>query len=152
MIEKTLAADERIVIAFPLYWVAYLDKAILGFFFVVTAVASFSVKDGAPLGWVCLFVLLIIGVKALRMAMIEQVCTNKRVIWKSGIIAVSTGELKLEQIESVSFTQDIMGRIFGYGKIVFTGTGSSKLGLVYIKNVVETKRKIEETISSLTGK
>lgn len=151
MIEKTLATDEQISGKYPLHWCAYLGKAIMAFVFVLAAIGLFA-NDVPVAGYGCLFGLLIIGLQVLRLAMIEQVCTNKRVLWKAGIIAVTTCEIKLEQIESVQFNQSIIGRMLGFGNIVFTGTGSKRVAFEWVRNVIDTKRRIDEEISHLTGK
>lgn len=76
----------------------------------------------------------------------EMVCTNKRIILKTGIIKVQTQEILLKQIETVSIEQDGWGRFFGYGRLQFTGTGNSSMTLDYVRNIQSVKRQIDEIL------
>ncbi len=78
----------------------------------------------------------------------EMVCTNKQIISKIGIFNVQTREILLRQIETVSVEQDFWGRVFGYGKLQFTGTGNSSMTLTWVRNVQNVKRKIDEMLSN----
>ena len=56
----------------------------------------------------------------------EFAVTNKRVIWKQGIIRRSTGEMTLGKIENVQVDQGIAGRIFNCGTVALVGTGGTR--------------------------
>lgn len=56
----------------------------------------------------------------------EIIVTNKRISWKKGIIARVAQDINLCHIESVIFTQKIVGRIFNYGHVYIFGDGSTK--------------------------
>ena len=56
----------------------------------------------------------------------EFAVTNKRVIWKEGIIRRTTGEMTLGKIENVQVDQGIMGRILNYGTVALVGTGGTR--------------------------
>ena len=56
----------------------------------------------------------------------EFAVTNKRVIWKEGIIRRTTGEMNLGKIENVQVDQSIAGRIFNYGIVALVGTGGTR--------------------------
>jgi uncharacterized membrane protein YdbT with pleckstrin-like domain len=79
----------------------------------------------------------------LKLRSIEQGVTNKRVIFKQGMISRKTEEMKITSIETVEIIQGIMGRIFGYGDIKVTGRGISDLLFKKINNPMDVKRKIE---------
>ncbi len=83
----------------------------------------------------------------LKRNMIEMVCTNKRVVRRTGIVNVTTEELNRERIESVEMRQSIMGRIFNYGDILFSGTGTSKLVFKFINQPRLMKRIIDAVIT-----
>ena len=51
--------------------------------------------------------------------------TNRRLIYKRGIIWRVSREVNLAQIESVDVGQSILGRLLGYGEIAVRGTGGS---------------------------
>ena len=56
----------------------------------------------------------------------EFAVTNKRVIWKQGIVRRRTGEMTLGKIENVQVEQGIAGRIFNYGTVALVGTGGTR--------------------------
>lgn len=55
----------------------------------------------------------------LSLHLTEMVCTNRRVVYKTGIISIKTEEIKVERIESIQVKQTFWGRVFGYGNILF---------------------------------
>jgi uncharacterized membrane protein YdbT with pleckstrin-like domain len=73
------------------------------------------------------------------------VVTNRRVIIKTGVISRRTVELVLAKCEGIQVTQDILGRIFGYGSIVVT-TGGSTNCYYYVAKPFRFKRVINMQI------
>ena len=55
----------------------------------------------------------------------EIAVTNRRVIYKTGLVSRRTVEMNMDKVESVDVTQDIFGRIFDYGTVLIRGTGAS---------------------------
>jgi uncharacterized membrane protein YdbT with pleckstrin-like domain len=62
---------------------------------------------------------------AIRRATTELAVTDRRVIYKSGLLARHTLEMNRSKVESVDVDQSILGRMFGFGTIVVRGTGGS---------------------------
>jgi hypothetical protein len=54
----------------------------------------------------------------------EIFITNKRISRKKGIISRVSLDIKLSMIETVIFSQRIIGRIFNYGHVYFNGVGA----------------------------
>lgn len=73
----------------------------------------------------------------------EQGVTSKRIIRKHGIIARTTDELRLSAIESVYFSQGILGRIFGFGTVTITGRGQGAVVLSWMVDPMNVKLDIE---------
>ncbi|HEY6482062.1 MAG TPA: PH domain-containing protein [Steroidobacteraceae bacterium] len=55
----------------------------------------------------------------------EVVVTDRRLIAKFGLVSIHSIEIRLSKIESVRVTQGLIGKLFRYGDIVVTGTGST---------------------------
>ncbi|MDR3119329.1 MAG: PH domain-containing protein [Mediterranea sp.] len=72
--------------------------------------------------------------------------TNRRVIIKTGVISRRTVELVLAKCEGIQVTQDVLGRIFGYGSIVVT-TGGATNCYYYVANPFRFKKAINMEIS-----
>lgn len=73
--------------------------------------------------------------------------TNKRVILKTGVVSRRAVDLVLAKCEGIQVTQDILGRIFGYGSIVVT-TGGATNCYYYVANPLRFKQAINEQISA----
>jgi uncharacterized membrane protein YdbT with pleckstrin-like domain len=52
----------------------------------------------------------------------EIAVTNRRVIFKKGLVKLHTNEMNLE-VESVQVDQSILGRMFDFGTVKILGTG-----------------------------
>jgi uncharacterized membrane protein YdbT with pleckstrin-like domain len=76
----------------------------------------------------------------------EYGVTNKKVMFKTGWIRRKTDELYTKKIEGVDVVQGIQGRIFGYGDLVFSGTGSQTVVFKMVPNPLEVKKLVQETI------
>jgi uncharacterized membrane protein YdbT with pleckstrin-like domain len=55
----------------------------------------------------------------------EIAVTDRRVIYKSGLIRRHTTEINMDKVESVDVDQSILGRMFGYGTVTIRGTGEA---------------------------
>ena len=61
----------------------------------------------------------------IRRASTELAVTDRRVIYKSGILARHTLEMNRSKVESVDVDQSLLGRLIGFGTITVRGTGGS---------------------------
>ena len=126
-IKQSLSTGEKVEAYFKLHWISKVSMIIwliLGFFTlgITTILAVYEF---------------------LRLNCIEQGFTNKRVIFKTGIISRKTEEMKIKSIETVEIYQGIIGRIFGFGTIKITGRGVSELILKSIDDPISVKKQIE---------
>jgi len=55
----------------------------------------------------------------------ELAVTDRRVIYKSGLLARHTLEMNRSKVESVDVDQSLLGRLLGFGTITVRGTGGS---------------------------
>jgi uncharacterized membrane protein YdbT with pleckstrin-like domain len=121
-IADSLSEGEKIVAVFRQHWVTRL--------------------------WLVLWILLLITLPIalyewLRLRSMEHGVTNKRVIFKQGIVSRHTEEMKLGSIETVEIDQGVWGRILGFGDIRVTGKGISDVIFRRIDDPMEVKRRIE---------
>ena len=145
-VEQTLSEDEEIREKFEVHPIYYeLPKWIFIVLFVVVAIVLTTIIDDGHL-----IAGPILSVPALPFLWcyfwfksIEMVVTNKRVVFKRGIIAVNTKELKNAKVESIEIRQGIIGRFCNCGDIRFSGTGTTKFSFRGVYKPWEAKRRIE---------
>ena len=78
-----------------------------------------------PLPVLVVIGLTIIAWVAVQVWTTEMAVTNKRIIYKTGLISRNTTELMIGKVESVQVNQGIIGRMFGFGRVDVSGTGSN---------------------------
>ncbi|MDD3144764.1 MAG: PH domain-containing protein [Candidatus Gracilibacteria bacterium] len=76
----------------------------------------------------------------------EIAVTNKRVLYKTGIIARNIFELQLDKTESATLDQTIFQRIIGAGTLVVNGTGGHNKPIQYLANPSEMRTIIYSEI------
>lgn len=152
-VRRTLSSDEYVVkvaILHPfayfkvLVWLA-LGGGVLYFKYITdlpNGVNPLFPYQGA-FGW---FMVFMAFMSYMKLRMCEMVVTNKRVICKTGIIAVNTEELKNSRIESVEIKQTLWQRLWRYADIYFTGTGVSFVLFTNIKDARDVKSTLEDNI------
>jgi uncharacterized membrane protein YdbT with pleckstrin-like domain len=64
----------------------------------------------------------------------EVAVTDRRVIYKTGLIQRHTIEINIDKIESADVDQSILGRILGFGSITIRGTGE---GVEPLRNIAQ---------------
>jgi uncharacterized membrane protein YdbT with pleckstrin-like domain len=82
----------------------------------------------------------------------ELAITNKRVIAKFGFISRRTVELSLNRIEGIQVIQGISGRIFNYGSLVVSGTGSLKEPIPGISNPLAFRQAFSSSHDAATAR
>ncbi len=155
---STLTLGEEIELVGRLHYFALIIPSCLtclSFFatFMALSYSSVVVHHGQSMYyfavWLPVIALFIFTIAAwLKRNLIEMVCTNKRVVKRTGIINVTTEELHRERIESVEIRQSILGRIFNYGDILFSGTGTSKV----VFNFINQPRLMKQIIDSVINR
>jgi len=155
-VEGTMTKDETIRVRAQYHWVAWLwyyfifstlgVSALVVFFFALRAyfeqellIMGVFIACGIGFGIYPLIVYL-------ELIMTEMVCTNKRIVCKTGIMSVRTEEIKTEKLESIQIEQTLAGRLLGYGNICFSGTGTAKVIFSKVNNPWKVKAEIEQAI------
>lgn len=74
----------------------------------------------------------------------EIAITNSRLIYKRGLVARYVGEMSIDRIEGVNVLQGMMGRIFGYGRIMVRGMGVGEVILPPLADPIAFRKAIEK--------
>ena len=146
-VKGTLSQGEEIKETVKLHWFNYLRSFFLGLIMLFVVVVYFIVPAKEL---VILFLFLLFGFlyDILTLCTMEMVVTNKRVVYRKGIISIKTEELRTDKIESIEVMQSILGRIFRFGNICFSGLGISKVEFKGIDNPWAVKSKVETIIGN----
>lgn len=94
------------------------------------------------LGVIVVGVFIFVGM-AIHMMTTDFAVTDRRVILKRGWLNRRTQELAVESVEGVSLNQSLWARMFGYGRVVVTGTGEAAIVFPPMAHPVEFRRAIE---------
>jgi uncharacterized membrane protein YdbT with pleckstrin-like domain len=76
---------------------------------------------------------------------IEIAVTNRRVIYKKGLVRRQTNEMNMDKVESVKIDQSVLGRILDYGNVTILGTGEGMETLHTIASPMELRNSITAT-------
>jgi uncharacterized membrane protein YdbT with pleckstrin-like domain len=88
--------------------------------------------------------LIFLAIAYVRYQSVELAVTNKRVIVKHGFISRQTVEMNLSKVESIQVEQGMLGRMFNFGTLVVSGTGSSHAPLAGIAGPMEFRKAFIE--------
>ena len=135
-VEDVLQPGEVLVHKSKLHWFIYLPVLpFLAIFVLGLALYSGMQSAGADQGASALPLILVafgaLGTIVtwlrawIRRTTTELAVTDRRVIFKRGLIRRHTVEMNMDKVESVDVDQSILGRIFNYGDVTVRGTGAS---------------------------
>ena len=75
----------------------------------------------------------------------EIAVTDRRVIYKKGLVRRQTNEMNMDKVESVQINQSILGRMLDYGDVTILGTGEGFETLRTISSPIELRNSITGT-------
>ncbi len=128
---RVLQPDERVLVIGRLHWTIYLRAILVLILAAAILAGSFSLQDANQQAVVQVVaaavavVGLVIGLGvAIRRHATEIVVTDRRVIFKRGVLSRHTVEMNVSKIETVDVEQGLLARMFDYGTVIIRGTGS----------------------------
>ena len=148
-VEQVLQPDERLVYATTLHWLVYARAVVLLLLAIVVWIvsggfASRTATMGLEIAAAILAAVSIISAVAalIRRATTELAVTDRRVIYKCGILQRHTMEMNRSKVETVGVDQSIIGRLLGYGTVIVRGTGGSFEPISFIGEPVTFRNHI----------
>jgi uncharacterized membrane protein YdbT with pleckstrin-like domain len=132
-VRRVLQPGETIVYSTKLHWIIYWRAILLLIVCIILAGAAWYMADNKNLSLalgIAAVIFALLGLSSVLCIFIrrwttELAVTDRRVIYKEGLIARRTLEMNRSRVESVDVYQTILGRILGYGTITLRGTGGS---------------------------
>ncbi len=136
-VQEVLQPGETIRFRTNIHWFVYLHA--IGAFLLSLAFLAWYQYAGRS-SWTLLAATAVCGIAAIVMFVpawlkrfgTEIAVTNRRIIYKTGLVQRHTIEINMEKVESVDVDQSIAGRLFGYGTITVRGTGE---GIEPLRNI-----------------
>jgi uncharacterized membrane protein YdbT with pleckstrin-like domain len=157
-VDANLITGENVTYRGGLHWIVLVAPAsiavIVVLFGVAMLVAGGSAKEAGlrelaySAGALAIFIAAIyLLVAILHWRAAEFAVTNKRVIFKVGVLKRRTQEMFLEKIESVNVDEGLLGRALDYGTVAIRGTGGTLEPFRNISHALEFRRQVQEQIS-----
>jgi len=129
---RALQPGETVIYTTHLHWLIFLSAILLSLVGMATLIGSAVISSNdissASRAVAAIFALmaLVFWLRgAIRRATTELAVTDRRVIYKSGLLSRHTLEMNRSKVESIDVEQTITGRVLGFGTIIMRGTGGS---------------------------
>lgn len=127
-ITRHLLPGEQVTYRTQLHWKLYVGPALL-VLLVLLPLAILALSSSTS-QWLAIpplvAALVILLIPLIQRKSSEFAVTNKRVIFKLGVLTTRSVELLLPKVEGIAVTQSMAGRIFGFGAIVVSGSGGTQ--------------------------
>ena len=130
-VNRVLQPGETVIAATRLHWLIFLPAIIL-LLIALALIATSGLTSGDPAlalevaaGIFALFAVASWVRNAIRRTTTELAVTDRRVIYKSGLLSRHTLEMNRSKVESIDVDQSVLGQLFGFGTIIVRGTGGS---------------------------
>jgi len=146
-VQSVLQPGEQVRHTAKLHWTVYWP----GLLFLLGAVAAFVLAHMATRGgtfWI--YLAGVLGIVAFGFLLREWLVqwsteiavTDRRIIYKEGLVRRSTVEMHMDKVESVDVEQTIMGRLLDYGTVTVKGVGTGFEPLRMIAAPLELRNHI----------
>ena len=126
-VERVLQPGEQVRHVSSIHWIVYWPGVVVA----LLAVAAYWFGETRllPKAWLytayaLALVAVVLLVKEWYQSWITEIAvTNRRVIYKKGMIRLQTNEMNMDKVESVQVDQSVLGRMFDFGTVKILGTG-----------------------------
>ncbi|HEV2695004.1 MAG TPA: PH domain-containing protein [Verrucomicrobiae bacterium] len=125
--------------------------------FLFHAIGSVFNQSNQPTSWLpqlMFFVILAIPVAFLFLqawliySKADITLTNRRLVFNNGLFyARMSGELPLENIETIFIFESVLGRIFGWGSVTVTSIGGGRFPLRHISSPREFHAVLQQAVA-----
>ena len=148
-VQRVLQPGEQVRQTSSIHWVGYWPGVAMGLLAVVAW--WFSETRLLPGIWrytayaLTLVAVVLFVQQWLRWWVTEIAVTDRRVIYKKGLIRRRTNEMNMDKVESVQIDQSILGRMLDYGNVTILGTGEGFETRRTIASPIELRNSITAT-------
>ncbi|MGA7489726.1 MAG: PH domain-containing protein [Xanthobacteraceae bacterium] len=147
-VQRVLQPGEQVRHISSIHWIVYWPGVAVA----LLAVLAYWLSETRLLTgfWYTAYALALVAVVLLiqqwfQWWVTEIAVTNRRVIYKKGLIRRQTNEMNMDKVESVRIDQSILGRMLDYGNVTILGTGEGLETLRTIASPIELRNSITGT-------
>jgi len=146
-LDRVLQPDETVRYRSKVHWLIYWPAVL----FLLVVIAGFVGSYKYPNSQIVMAAVMLVGAVGFFIFWVrgfikrwttEIAVTDRRVIFKEGLVARRTIEMNMDKIESVDVDQSVWGRLFDYGSVVIRGTGSSMEPLKQITSPIQFRNHV----------
>jgi uncharacterized membrane protein YdbT with pleckstrin-like domain len=147
---KVLQPVEQVVNLGRLHWIMYLP-AIIVVCIGLAVLAVPSTPDNRVIIYSISGVLVLIAALSAFRSWFKQftteiAVTDRRIIYKTGLVSRHTAEMNMHRVETVAVEQGIIGRMLNYGTVHIRGTGAGIENLTKIAHPLALRSAITAPI------
>jgi uncharacterized membrane protein YdbT with pleckstrin-like domain len=145
-VQRVLQPGEKVRHISSIHWIMYWPGVAVA----LLAVVAYWISDTRHLPGFWRYTAYVLAIVA-AVLLIQQwfqgwvteiAVTNRRVIYKKGLIQRETNEMNMDKVESVLIDQSIFGRMLDYGNVTILGTGEGFETLRTIARPIELRNSI----------
>jgi uncharacterized membrane protein YdbT with pleckstrin-like domain len=148
-VQRVLQPDEQVRHISSIHWIVYWPGVTVA----LLAVAAYWLSETRLLtgfwqytAYALVLVAVVLVIQQwLQWWVTEIAVTNRRVIYKTGLLRRQTNEMNMDKVESVQIDQSILGRMLDYGDVKILGTGEGFETLRTIARPIELRNSITGT-------
>ncbi len=145
-IQRVLQPGEQVRHISSIHWIVYLQ----GIAVALLAVVAYWLSETMLLTGIWRYTAYALALVAVALLIqqwlqwwvTEIAVTNRRVIYKKGLIRRQTNEMNMDKVESVQIEQSMLGRMLDYGNVTILGTGEGFETLRTIASPIELRNSI----------
>ena len=145
-VQRVLQSGEQVRHISSIHWIVYWPGVAVGLLAMVAYVLSETQRLTGFWKYTAYALALVAVVlliqQRLQWWVTEIAVTNRRVIYKKGLIRRHTNEMNMDKVESVKIDQSILGRMLDYGNVTILGTGEGFETLRTIASPIELRNSI----------
>ncbi len=129
-ISSILEPGEQVRYHTTVSWTIYVPAILFAILAGASLILGVTSPEWVNLGWIAAAVFALIALVAyvrawFRRWTTEIAVTDRRIIFKRGLIRRHTVEMNMQKVESVDVDQTLIGRLFNYGNVTVRGVGST---------------------------
>jgi uncharacterized membrane protein YdbT with pleckstrin-like domain len=143
-VDRNLLPDEVVTYRTRLHWKVFAIPALIVVVLLMPS-ALLALASGAPaLALIPAgMALAVLGIADIQRRSSEFAVTSRRVVIKLGVFNTRSIELLLPKVEGIEVTQTLSGRVFGYGKIIVTGSGGTRETFAGIQSPLRFRQAVQ---------